>query len=141
MATINLLRQRTRELHLRNDIKKMGQLEMKSNFNFSVKYAPNNQSCVATVYQSFEDKSQEEAFSVSVTLEGIFSCQGVETGEDKKAVHLMAYEALFPYLQSVVGQLFASTGIPGFMVKKMQLDQSRVVVSQSRPNPPTLPIV
>lgn len=141
MATINLLRQRTRELHLRNDIKKMGQLEMKSNFNFSVKYAPNNQSCVATVYQSFEDKSQEEAFSVSVTLEGIFSCQGVETGEDKKAVHLMAYEALFPYLQSVVGQLFASTGIPGFMVKKMQLDQSRVVVSQSKPNPPTLPIV
>lgn len=141
MATVNLLQQRTRELHLRNDMNRMGKLELKSNFNFSVKYAPDNQRCVATVYQSFEDKSADAAFSVSVTLEGVFSCQGMRTPEDKKQVHLMAYEALFPYLQSVVGQLFASTGIPGFMVKKMSLDQSRVVLSQGQQNPPTLPIV
>lgn len=141
MATVNLLQQRTRELHLRNDMTKMGQLQLKSNFNFSVKYAPDNQRCIATVYQSFEDKSEAQAFSVSVTLEGIFACQGMESEADKKAVHLMAYDALFPYLQSVVGQLFASTGIPGFMVKKMNLDQNRVVLSQGKQNPPTLPIV
>lgn len=141
MATIRLLNQRTRELHLRNDIRKMGQLQLGSNFDFSVKYAPNNQNCVATIYQSFEDKSEEHAFSVSVTLEGVFSCEGVNTNEDKKTAHLAAYEALFPYLQSVVGQIFTSTGIPGFMVKKMQLDQNKVVVAQKRPDAPALPIV
>lgn len=141
MPTINLLQQRTREVHLRNEIKKMGQLQLKSNFNFSVKYAPDNSRCVATIYQSFEDKSADQAFSASVTLEGVFSCQGMETEEDKKTVHLQAYEALFPYLQSAVGQLFASTGIPGFLVKKMQLDQNRVVLSQGKKTPPTLPIV
>lgn len=141
MPTINLLQQRTREVHLRNEIKKMGQLQLKSNFNFNVKYTPDNQRCVATIYQSFEDKSQDQAFAASVTLEGIFSCQGMETEEDKKAVHLQAYENLFPYLQAAVGQLFASTGIPGFLVKKMQLDQNRVVVSQRQQKPPTLPIV
>ena len=141
MAKIDLLRQRTREVHLRNDIQKMGQLQLGSNFNFSVKYAPNNQSCVATIYQSFEDKSDDHLFSASVTLEGIFNCHDVNTDEDKKAAHLAAYEALFPYLQSVVGQLFASTGIPGFMVKKMTLDQNRVVVAQKKPDAPTLPIV
>lgn len=141
MPTVNLMQQRTREVHLRNEIQKLGQLQLKSNFNFSVKYAPDNQHCVATVYQSFEDKTQAQAFSASVTLEGVFSCRGMETEEDKKAVHLQAYEALFPYLQSVVGQLFASTGIPGFLVKKMNLDQNRVVLSQGKQNPPTLPIV
>ena len=64
MSTVNLLQQRTRELHLRNDMTKMGQLQLKSNFNFSVKYAPDNQRCIATVYQSFEDKSEAQAFSV-----------------------------------------------------------------------------
>ena len=141
MPAIQLLQQRTREVHLRNEIKKMGQLQLKSNFNFSVKYAPDNSRCVATIYQSFEDKSADQAFSASVTLEGIFSCREMETEEDKKAVHLQSYEALFPYLQAAVGQLFASTGIPGFLVKKMELDQSRVVLSQSKQNPPTLPIV
>lgn len=141
MPTIHLLQQRTREVHLRNEIKKMGQLQLKSNFNFNVKYAPDNQRCVATIYQSFEDKSPEQAFAASVTLEGIFACQGMETEEDKKTVHLQAYENLFPYLQSAVGQLFASTGIPGFLVKKMQLDQNRVVLSQQQKTPPTLPIV
>lgn len=141
MPTISLLQQRTREIHLRNEIKKMGQLQLKSNFNFNVKYAPNHQNCVATIYQSFEDKSEQQAFSVSVTLEGVFSCQGVESEEDKKAAHVQAYDALFPYLQSAVGQLFATTGIPGFMVKKMQLDQERVVLAQPKQEPPTLPIV
>ncbi|MCC8181826.1 MAG: protein-export chaperone SecB [Clostridiales bacterium] len=143
MATVTLLQQRTRELHLRNDIKKQGQLQLRSNFNFNVKYASNNQNCVATLYQSFEDKSGEEAFSVSVTLEGLFSCQGVANDEDKRAVHLQAYDALFPYLQSVVGQIFGSTGFAGFMLKKVPLDEGRVVVSQPRKenNPPTLPIV
>lgn len=141
MPTVNLIQQRTREVHLRNEIQTLGQLQLKSNFNFSVKYAPDNRRCVATVYQSFEDKSEAQAFSASVTLEGVFSCQGMETEEDKKTVHLQAYEALFPYLQSEVGQLFASTGIPGFLVKKMNLDQNRVVLSQGRQNSPTLPIV
>ena len=68
-----------------------------------------------------------------------FSCEGVRGDEEKKEVHLMAYDALFPYLQSTVGQLFAGTGMPGFMVKKMRLDQNKVTVSQ--PKPPTLPIV
>ena len=139
MPTINLLHQRTRELHLRNDIRKPGQLELKSNFNFNVKFAPDGARCVATLYQSFEDKSGEGAFSLSVTLEGAFSCEGVRGDEEKKEVHLMAYDALFPYLQSTVGQLFAGTGMPGFMVKKMCLDQNKVTVSQ--PKPPTLPIV
>ncbi|MCD7802212.1 MAG: protein-export chaperone SecB [Clostridiales bacterium] len=143
MATVTLLQQRTRELHLRNDVKKQGQLQLKSNFNFNVKFAANNQNCVATLYQSFEDKSGEEAISVSVTLEGLFSCQGVMSDEDKKSVHLQAYDALFPYLQSVVGQLFGSTGFAGFMLKKVPLDEGRVVVAQTKRenNPPTLPIV
>ncbi|MCD8384383.1 MAG: protein-export chaperone SecB [Clostridiales bacterium] len=143
MATVTLLQQRTRELHLRNDIKKQGQLQLRSNFNFNVKFASNNQNCVATLYQSFEDKSGEETLSVSVTLEGLFSCQGVAGDEDKKAVHVQAYDALFPYLQSTVGQLFSSTGFPGFMVKKIPLDEQKVVISQSRRenDPPTLPIV
>lgn len=142
MATIQLLQQRVREMHLRNEIKSKGQMQLKSNFNFNVKYAPNGQSCVATIYQSFEDKGENGEFSVSLTLEGIFSCQGVQTEADKKQVHLMAYDALFPYLQSSVGQAFASTGIPGFMVKRMTLDADHVVLSQGKKAaPPTLPIV
>ena len=82
MASATLLQKRTREVHLRNDLKKNGQLELKSNFNINVKYAPNNQNCVATIYQSFEDKSGENAFNASITMEGLFACQGVNTPED-----------------------------------------------------------
>ena len=139
MASIQLMNQRTREVHLRNDITKLGQLQLRSNFNFNVKFAPDGQRCVATVYQSFEDKSEAQSFSASVTLEGVFTCKDVRNDEDKKQVHLAAYEALFPYLQSAVGQLFATTGIPGFMVKKMELSSSRVVVTEGKK--PTLPIV
>ena len=139
MASVQLLNQRTREVHLRNEIKKPGQLQLRSNFNFNVKFAPNGQSCVAAVYQSFEDKGEDEAFSASVTLEGVFGCKDVSNDEDKKQVHLACYEALFPYLQSAVSQLFAATGMPGFMVKKMDLSQSRTVVTHGQK--PTLPIV
>ncbi len=139
MPAINLLQQRTRELHLRNDIQKPGKLELKSNFNFNVKFAPDGRRCVATLYQSFEDKGGDESFSLSVTLEGVFDCMGVVTDSDRREIHLLAYDALFPYLQATVSQLFAGAGMPGFMVKKMKLDQTRVTLSQ--PKPPTLPIV
>ena len=138
MPAIHLLQQRTRELHLRNDIQKPGKLELKSNFNFNVKFLPDGKHCIATLYQSFEDKG-DERFSLSVTLEGAFDCTGVLTEEDRREIHLRAYDALFPYLQATVSQLFAGAGMPGFMVKKVKLDQTRVTLSQ--PKPPTLPIV
>jgi len=140
MVNIQLIHQRTKEVHLRNETRSLGQLQLKSNFNFSVRFAPDGKRCVATVYQSFEDKSEQQAFSASVTLEGAFACRDVLSDEDKKEVHVAAYDALYPYLNTAVNQLFSASGIPGFMVRKMELKQTNVVLGKKSKDP-TLPIV
>lgn len=140
MASVQLINQRTREVHLRNDIQKPGQVQFQANSNFNVKFSPDGTRCVATIYQSLENKAGEQGFSASVTLEGLFVCTDVKTDEDKRQAHVAAYEALFPFLQSAVSQLFASTGLPGFMVKKLDMSRDKVILTQGK-NKPTLPIV
>ncbi len=145
MVTVNLVSQRVREVHFINHIDKSGQIQLQSGFNFHVDYAADNQRCVAKLYQSAQMKDDADKLFVSAEIVGVFQLQGVVDDDTKRDAHIQCYNQLFPYLQSVVTQLGASSGMPGFMLKKNPMQRDKIVFAKKeKPDDPgitSLPIV
>lgn len=146
MVTVNLMSQRVQEVHFTNHITKSGQIQLESGFNFHVDYAADNQRCVAKLYQSARMKDDPDRLFVSVEIIGVFQLSGVVDDESKREAHVQCYNQLFPYLQSVVTQLAASSGMPGFLMKKNPMKRENIVFAKKEQprntEPPmTLPIV
>ena len=144
MVTVNLVSQRLREVHFVNRVDKSGQIQLTSSFNFHVDYSPDNTRCVAKLYQSAQMKEDADKLFISGEIEGVFTLEGAVDEESKREAHVQCYNYLFPYLQTAVAQLAASSGMPGFLLKKNPMRREGVVFAQKeKPQQPpmTLPIV
>lgn len=126
MASAQLTQQRVNEFHFTNKISQPGQLKMKTSFSFNVNFVKDNSRCVAIVRQIIRD--DEDKINLAVGLSGVFECQGVASDEDKKAIHTQCYDQLFPYIQATVTSLMQTAGIPGFMLRKANMDASNIQV-------------
>lgn len=144
MAIAHLVSQKVQEVHFINKLEQSGQIKLQSGFNFNVNFANDGKRCIAHIYQSIKDPDGGEKLFVSVDMIGAFSCQGVETDEDKKQVHAQCYDQLFPYVQSTTNSLMAASGIPGFQLRKATINTDHVQVGKKpgqQPPKQTLPIV
>ncbi|MCD7829675.1 MAG: protein-export chaperone SecB [Clostridiales bacterium] len=133
MAIAHLVSQKVQEVHFVNKLTKQGQIQLDSSFTFNVNFAKDGKRCIAKVYQSIKDKNGGDELFVSVDLIGAFSCQGIDSDEDKKQVHAQCYDQLFPYIQSTVQNLMQASGIPGFQLRKAVINADNVQVAQQPP--------
>ncbi len=144
MAIAHLVSQKVQEVHFLNKLEHSGQINLQSSFNFNVTFPKDGKRCIAHIYQSIKDPDGGEKLFVSVDMIGAFSCQGVDTDEDKKQIHAQCYDQLFPYVQSTTNSLMAASGIPGFQLRKATINTDNVQVGQKSDRQPpnqTLPIV
>lgn len=126
MADATLLTCKVQELHYNNSIDKPGQFQIENSFSFHVEYDRGNTRCVAKLYQSAREKSENSRFFVSVDMVGVFQLEGVSTPEDKKAVHVQCYYQLFPYAQQLVSQLCAGSGMANFKLRRSKISPDNI---------------
>lgn len=128
MVFLSLNHQLFKAIHLEVDIKENTQLELESSFSFNVNYNEDNSLCVACLHQELKCKNSPQLFSAIVECVGHFTCEGIESEEDKKQAHIQAYALLFPYVQSKIASLTKDAGGPPIMVDmaKMRVEDVKI---------------
>ncbi len=129
MATVQLIQQRVNEFHFTNKITQQGQIKLNTTFTFNVNFLQDNTRCVAHIRQII--KSEDDQLNLAVGMSGVFTCEDVDTDEEKKNVHGQCYDQMFPYIQSTIQTLMQTAGIPGFMLRKAVIDTNAVQVGRS----------
>lgn len=129
MLNVTLISQRVQEIHFVNHIESSGKIELSNSFNFHVNFSNDNHSCRAQLYQSAKMKDDPDRLFISGEIVGIFRLDGLESDEDKRAVHIQCYNQLFPYLQSTLSFVAASSGLPGFLIQKRPMDPKQVLLN------------
>ena len=131
MANAALLSQKVQELHMSNKLDKPGQIQMDSSFSLNVNFSPDGTRCVGRLTQSLRDKEFVGGkFNLNVELVGVFSCTGATEDEVKRQIHAEVYDQLFPYMQSQCASLAASSGLPGLMIRKVEIDPNSISVNK-----------
>ena len=132
MANATLVSQKVQEIHLSNKLDQSGQIQLDSSFSLNVSFSPDGTRAVGKLTQTLRDKEFVGGkFTLSVELAGIFNCSGATTDEVKRQVHLEVYDQLFPYMQSQCATLTASSGLPGLMLRKAEIDPGSVAINKA----------
>ena len=134
MVRLTLKKQAVREMHFTLNLTEDSRIEMENTINFSVDYLDDNQRCIAKYRQIAREKAFTPRLAIEVEMRGIFACEEIFGEEDKKLAHVLAYEALFPYMQAVFSQITLNAGLPAMMLEKVRLDPKNVSVPTPAPN-------
>lgn len=140
MLHVTLISQRVQEIHFVNHITSSGKIELAQQFNFHVNFSDDSRSCRATLYQSVKRKDDPDQLFLSGEIVGIFRLDGVDTEQDRRTAHVQCYDQLFPYLQSLLSFVSASSGLPGLLIQKRLIEPDQIVLNPSVPDS-SLPIV
>lgn len=135
MAQVNLISHKLQDMQFFNKLEKPGQVQLESNFSFSVNFTADNSKCVAKLYQCVKDKSDgaNHNFFISVEMSGMFLVEGPVTDEDKKDIHVSCYQQLFPYAELAAKQTCALGGMPNFQLLRQKLNRDNVAVNRKNP--------
>jgi len=132
MANASLVSQKVQEIHLSNKLDQPGQIQLDSSFSLNVSFSPDGTRAVGRLTQTLRDKEFVGGkFTMSVELVGVFNCSGAVTDEVKRQIHVEVYDQLFPYMQSQCANLTASSGLPGLMLRKAEIDPNTVSVNKA----------
>lgn len=112
MVFLNLQQQSVKEIDMRVDVQRDSEFSVDNTFSFHVSYGDDNASCVSQLRQEIELQDNPSAFRIKVEFIGTYSCEGIETEDDKKEAHVQAYMLLFPYVQRMIAQLTMEAGLP-----------------------------
>ena len=128
MARAYLASYRIRKIDLENNIERNGQIKINNTFSFSVKFLanPSTGEQVNAVATLTEIVKSDADFNLTLTIEGSFKLADTCTEEDKRDVHEICYDMLFPYAGQLVSNLIGNCGMPGLVLKKMPIKKDSI---------------
>lgn len=136
MANAVLVNQKLQEVHLVNKLDKAGQVQLDSSVSLNVNFSQDGTRCIGKLQQTLRDKEFVGGkFTMSVDLVGIFNCSGATTDDVKRQIHGEVYDQLFPYMQAQCSALAAGSGIPGLMLRKLEMDPNNISVGKNGSGP------
>lgn len=118
MVTLALQHQTVKSVSYSVDIPEGTNIELENSYSFNVDYLENNSRCVATLKHTTRDTQNPERFTAEIHIVGYSECIGIENDDDKALAHVQAYIQLFPYVQSYIAYLTASSGLPPLFISR-----------------------
>lgn len=112
------------------DIKEDVELQVQNTFSMNVNYADDNKMCFATLINTTNAPKNPDVFNIDLEIIGIFNYQGINSVEDKQEAHVLIYNYLFPYTQSMVADLSGKAGLPPLMIEMVKLDPAEVNINE-----------
>lgn len=112
---VNLEERLIPEVQLRVSPAKDGEFRVNNSYNFRMDYADDNSRCVATLIHTSASEDAS-ALYIRVEMRGFFACEGIDSDDDKRVAHVLAYQALFPHMQAFIRTLTCDAGLPPLMV-------------------------
>ena len=97
-------------------------LELTHRYSYNVGYTPNN-TCRGEFKAVVSDKEHPELFSLTLVVTGGFT---TAPGVEKEILHIKTYDALFPYVKSIVISFTASAGIPPIYIPYIDISDKNI---------------
>ena len=121
------------ELDLTNELKQPGKLNISTRASYNVQYAKDENRCIATCVIDMMEESAPNDFNFKISVRGMFE---FDDGMDKKDIHRMTYNELFPFVRVIVANTFTNAGLPPMMIQKIQMDDSNINVGNTQGKSP-----
>ena len=112
MVDFNLKGYKVKEYQFINKINGMKKLELSHKYSYNVGYSQNN-TCKSEFRAEITDKEDPEAFRIVMLLEAFFQING---DTPKEVLHVETYDAVFPYVKSIVSATTSLAGIPPVII-------------------------
>ena len=112
MKELELKGYKVNEVQFINKIQGNRKLELANKYSYNVGYSKVN-TCKGEFRAEIFDKETPEQFSITVVLEGFFA---TAPNMEKEILHVKTYDALFPFVKSVVATLTVNAGIPPVLI-------------------------
>ena len=133
MKEFELQNYRIANLSFVNSLDRPTELQLNYQYAYNVGYSQIN-TCRGEFKATIADKKLAEKFSVEITVIGMFT---TAKGVAKEVLHVKTYDALFPYVKSLVASFTASAGIPPINIPYIDIsDKSIYRVDLPRPPKP-----
>lgn len=126
MVNISLTNYKIIKIDMLNNIEHPELVDTKNTFNYEVNYNNNATKAVATLSEKIFSPENPDKLHINITIQGEFSLNKAETGNDRRQVHVMCYEKLFPYASQIVSQIAANSGLIGLMLKRVEMKEEDV---------------
>lgn len=106
-------------------------IHLEIRYDFKVANNTDKRHSIANIKYYIEDSDKQSLFNLVVGYEGIIEHDLIETDDNVKEIHVLAYEMLFPYIQAIVSQTAINAGLPSLMIPKDRLTIDRVSIENS----------
>lgn len=108
MLEVNLEEYRISQLNYVNKVDSPTQINLKTQYSYNVAHG-NDNVCRGEFVAKIEDENASDKFRLKITVIGILR---TKAGMSKEDIHLKSYDAMFPYVKSIVAAITANAGIP-----------------------------
>ena len=130
MKEFELKSYRVEALTFENQTKGAVKMELGYEYSYNVGYSDNN-TCRGEFKIKVYDKAHTAKFHLDMTLVGHFV---TAPGVAKEVLHVKTYDALFPYVKSVVSTFTVNAGVPPIFIPYIDIsEQSIYRVEMPRP--------
>ena len=132
MKELELKGYKVNEVQFVNKIQGNRKLELANKYSYNVGYSKVN-TCKGEFRAEIYDKETPDQFSITVVLEGFFV---TAANMEKEILHVKTYDALFPFVKSVVATLTVNAGIPPVLIPYVDISGQNIyrVEMPTKPN-------
>ncbi len=121
MVNVKLNAYRANEITFVNRKTANKPVEMQTKFSYNVKYAQNG-NCQGEMTVEILDKNEPEVFRIKVVMTGVFKFKEAPREE----LHKETFNALFPYVRSLVTTVSANAGIPPIIIPFIDIESQSI---------------
>ena len=122
MKEIELKGYKVNEVRFINKVQGNKKLELSNKYSYNVGYSKVN-TCKGEFRAEVADKNDPDQFSITVVLEGFFV---TAPNMEKEILHLKTYDALFPFVKSVVASLTVNAGVPPVLIPYVDISGQNI---------------
>lgn len=108
-------------------------IQLETRYKYNVEYSEDSTSCIAHLTQIIQERCDTPSLLIKVKMNGYFTCTGVKLDDDKRACHVLAYQNLFPYMQSAFSTLSTAIGLPNIIIPKDHLRIENISITSTEP--------
>ena len=116
------------EIDLTNRLKPENNIDISQRASFNVKYSEDNMHCAANLTIDMMEAKDPNGFNFKISVTAFLDC---EPGMDKKEIHVKAYDEVYPHARAIANTIFATAGLPPFVIPKVKMDPSKIVIKDN----------
>lgn len=105
-----------------NKLTGVQKIELSHKYSYNVGYSANN-TCRGEFRAEIADKNHPDQFSLIMIVSAGFT---TAPGAAKEVLHVKTYDAIFPYVKSIITTFTASAGIPPIYIPYIDISDKNI---------------